>query len=130
MDDTELILAEIKNRHIYFMNYFTGKLEKDEILAFYSAIDEHFTLITPSGIEYDHDAIVKMIEESHDTRESMKIWTEEISCKQLVDTYYLAKYFELQENNGKTTKRISSAIFKIVDETAIWVHVHETWIKN
>lgn len=131
MNINQLISKEIKGLHNFFQQFFTGEIQQGTINRFEEVLDDNFTLITPHGQFTTRHDILAMVKQNHNSRNQMKIWTNDILTKTLSKDLYLATYQELQGmEDGSKTIRLSTAIFRVEGSKVIWIHVHETWMKN
>ena len=126
---------EVVELHQFFEDWFTGRLA-DTDQAFErceQALAKSFVLISPRGVTDTCAQLLPSIRAAHGRRPEMRIWIEDLACRQLSDTMMLVTYREWQDDAGQVTGRLSSAIMERRESAprgVVWLHLHETWARQ
>ena len=139
----EVCQKEVLRVHAFFVDWFTGKLEKStDILdeQFSGRLSDDFVMINPQGRLLSKPQLVTGIMQAHnshtdtdtDTDTDFEIHIHNVQLLQnLTEELKLVSYEEWQRISGKTTARRSTAVMKINNATSIeWKSVHETWLEG
>ena len=119
--------SEIEALHAYFVELFTGRTRRLERCAKAFAAD--FSMITPAGMGLDRARILAVLADASAPpdfairiRDVRLIWENE--------TAVLLRYVEEQYRDGRTPRRLSSALLSREENAplgVVWRHLHETW---
>lgn len=126
------VLREIRELHEFFEGWIGGSLPGgDEVLRrFTDAMDGSFTLVTPGGAELTVDDLVRNLRSGRGVRPGFRIGVEDVRVIHDEPPLVVARYREVQESGGETTRRLSTAVFHRSDGAPnglVWLSVHETW---
>ena len=97
-----LVTKEITDLHVFFENFFTGKIPLSDKTRLERALDGEFTIIPPFGKVLTRENTIDGIVKSYNSLESSKINIEVVSVKNLSQNIIQAIYFEhhpLEETN-------------------------------
>ena len=128
-------LTEVQALHQFFQDWFRGVLpDTDEVYARLTAVlHETFVIISPDGTLSRREDLVTTLRLAYGQRPLIRIWVQNLQYRPIIPTIGLVMYEEWQTDNGKTTSRLSSALFRANTKTpqgVEWLHVHETWFDN
>ncbi|GAB4188432.1 MAG: hypothetical protein Tsb002_14720 [Wenzhouxiangellaceae bacterium] len=131
---SEPVIAEIRQLHYFFQEWFSGRLPQDETAfsRFSRALDEGMQFIATDGRQLDRDTLQQGLWQAHaqDRDIPLRIWTENEQVSALADDRWLAIYDEHQRRDQQYTIRRSTALFtQSADGSLRWRHVHETWLQ-
>lgn len=130
--------AEIESLHTFFVEWYTGVVERDTFETVEDALAPSFEMVTPGGEVHDRTAIVDAIRESYDTYDT-GAFDIEIRNVEVVDRYgevTLVRYEEWQEDTEGTTGRLSTVLFSPAQDstgdhqTVEWRYLQETWLER
>jgi len=130
---------EVIDLHAFFAQWFSSEVENnDEVFSrVENALDKQFVLIVPTGELQPREKILQQIKAGYGSRKDdekeYRLWVQNIQCRLTEGNLCLVTYEEWAEVEGKTTARLSSALFR-KNEKAVngveWVHVHEVYIPS
>ncbi|MHA1557968.1 MAG: hypothetical protein ACTSPM_13675 [Candidatus Heimdallarchaeota archaeon] len=130
---------EVIDLHTFFAQWFSSEVENnDEVFSrVENALDKQFVLIVPTGELQPREKILQQIKAGYGSRKDdekeYRLWVQNIQCRLTEGNLCLVTYEEWAEVEGKTTARLSSALFR-KNEKAVngveWVHVHEVYIPS
>lgn len=124
---------EIKDLHQFFEDYLSGKVDATILTPFTTVLDDNFTIVGDNGAIMNRDDIVTYVRDGYNQRPDFSIWTENVALKHHVNGILVATYEEWQGNEGVTTSRTSTVLFKedaTMRNGLIWLHVHESGLKE
>ena len=121
--------------HQFFQDWYNGVLapKECEFARLENALAPGFTMVAPDGNLLHRGELVAGLRAAQHSREGMRIWIENVGVRHDLGKIFIVIYQEWQEIEGRITARLSSATFTSAKETPnglIWLHVHETWLKN
>ena len=123
----EAAKAEIEALHAYIVELFTGPAR--DLDRCKSAFARDFAMISPDGDYFDRSRILANLAKAS-AAPGFRIHIRDVASIWESETAVLLRYVEEQYRNGRTTRRLSSALLTR-DENApmgvIWRHLHETW---
>jgi hypothetical protein len=121
---------EIETIHAAFVELFTGRSR--DFSRCFVAFAQDLEMATPDGARLDRKTILAGLEEARaepDFRISISdirpIWEDGNSV--------LLQYVEQQYRDGRTTRRLSTALFEAQAEApygVVWRYLHETWMRD
>ena len=121
---------EIEALHAHFVKLFTGRSVDLKRCA--AAFSPAFTMVTPGGVKLDRAAILAglaVLRAPTDFRIAIAdirpVWEGSNSA--------LLQYVEQQYRDGKTTRRLSAALFEFEADApcgVVWRYLHETWMRD
>jgi hypothetical protein len=122
-------MREVRSLHAAFEDLFTGRSRDLDRCA--SAFAADFSMIAPDGTRLDRNAVLAALRSAAaapDFRISIKdltpIWEAQDSV--------LLQYVEEQYRDGRTTRRLSTALFTAEAEApcgVVWRYLQETWMQ-
>lgn len=130
------VVAEIRQLHAFFEDWFAGRIEHDEqqLSRVADVLDETFFLIAPSGERLPRMRLLRMLDEMHGSREAdFEIRVEEAEGRNVGDGLALMTYFEVHRAEAGVTRRRTTALLRAEPETpngVAWMFVHETWFDD
>ncbi|MDF1609256.1 DUF4440 domain-containing protein [Hoeflea sp. YIM 152468] len=134
MDLIACAQAEVINRHVFFVEWFTGRAGEAELERSIRAFAPDMMMIEPDGTTIGTDAIVGMITGARGKRPAdFEIRVDLIAARQLNDDVALLIYDEHQVIDGQKSARRSSAVFSAdpnAPEGVVWRQLQETWIST
>ena len=119
---------EIVDLHVQFEQYFRGEIDSLDRVA--ATMADGFTIVDPRGGEHDRAATLAAIGSGFGRDPELAITTVDHRLLLETDEVVVAGYVEQQEVGGKTTRRLSTVVFRREADTpngVVWVRVHETW---
>jgi hypothetical protein len=134
----ERFQAEIDRLHDFFVQWFTGTIDNDE-LAFASKVQDsmhpNFHLINPQGVLTPRAPLLQALRQAYGCRKDQVFRIECRNVHQVKQAVvgtntYLVTYQEWQQVGPETTQtaRLVSAWFQLSNDRLKWKHVHETWM--
>ncbi|QPC83896.1 hypothetical protein G4Y79_05825 [Phototrophicus methaneseepsis] len=126
---------EINELHAFFMNWFQAKLPKtrEAYARFEQVTHPDFHIVGPNGVLTAGSTLKESIYEQYNQRGDARLWIKNYQHRAQHGDLHIVTYEEWQENGGKTTARLSTAVFiedAAAPNGAQWLHVHETWIEG
>jgi len=119
--------------HEFFVGWFTGSLERtDQVFKrFGEALHPEFSMIAPSGVVLDRDAVVASVRAAHGTADaSFAIEIRDVVERLVSGDAVVVSYEEWQFVGGAVdSRRVSSAVLVRSHGTVDgvrWGHLHET----
>jgi hypothetical protein len=126
----EAAKAEIEALHAHFVKLFTGRTR--ELARCADAFAADFSMVTPGGEQLDRPLILAFLEQAS-ADPGFRIAIRDVRLIWQSETAALLRYVEEQYRDGKTTRRLSSALFT-ADTAAplgvMWRYLHETWLQQ
>jgi hypothetical protein len=128
---------EVIELHRFFADWYNGAIdETDELFSrLEMALGEGLLLISPDGRKTLREPLLAGLRRAYGSHQHdpspFRIWIRNLNVTPLGDGIALVTYEEWQQNAGKTTARLSSALFRHQPERpngVEWLHVHETWL--
>jgi hypothetical protein len=131
---TDLATRETVELHDFFARWLRAKDEKLDIARLEGALDREFRLIAPDGGVRERQDVITWIAGVRGGR-GADFW---IDVADFVAVWQspeavLLEYVETQYIDGKTTKRLSTALFRRAPEApcgVVWRHLQETWLHD
>nr|WP_235019647.1 DUF4440 domain-containing protein [Natrialba sp. INN-245] len=127
--------AEIEALHEFFVDWYSGALDRDAFTRLERTLAPDFELVTPDGNRRDRAAVVSGIREDYgrDDEGTFSIDIRNVEVVEQMDGFAVVRYEEFQETTDGTTGRISTALFRD-DPSApggvVWVDLHDTWLDD
>ena len=126
---------EIEDLHHFFEAWLGGSLPRTEetFSRLPLILDPGFTLISPTGEVATRAELLETLWREHGVRGEWRIWIERPQLRYEDEKVVLATYEEWQMVGGKTTARLSTALFSrtpTAPHGLNWLHVHETWLNT
>ena len=128
---------EVADLHRFFEDWFTARIEnsQENFARFSGVIADGFEMISPDGRTTDRNSLMSRLRSARGTYRdgSFRIWIENCRTRPLNDNLHLVLYEEWQERDGRSTGRLSSAVFRDrhdAPNAVEWLHLHETWLPN
>jgi len=122
--------TEIIELHGFFERYFIGT--EDSIARFENALADDFSMVDPSGNDYDRAAVLDVVRDGHGHTSSLVITTSDHRLLATHEETIVAQYIETHELAERTNRRKTTAVF-VADRTTpnglAWLRVHETWLE-
>mmetsp|Transcript_47720 Transcript_47720/g.112284 ORF Transcript_47720/g.112284 Transcript_47720/m.112284 type:complete len:138 (+) Transcript_47720:2-415(+) len=125
------VRAEIDRLHVFFQEWFLGKLEDDAFSSFANAMDESFVIISPRGVATPMPALGDDLRKAKGAWPGGRIWIENGKVLRNEGGIIIATYEEWQQTTGDSKGRLSTCLLR--EEAGApggfrWLHVHETWL--
>ncbi len=115
IDLVEAVRGEVVRLHEFFVGWFTGSLEdSDQVFGrFVDALHPEFSMISPSGVTLDRDAVAASVRIAHGTADaSFTIEIRDVVELLVASDAVVVGYEEWQfVGGGVTSRRVSSAVF-------------------
>jgi hypothetical protein len=121
---------EIEELHGVFVELFCGWSRDFSRCA--AAFSAHFEMVTPDGKNHDRAGVLLALEKAKAPADFSigisnirPLWEDQKSV--------LIQYVEQQYRNGKTSRRLSTALFEAEAKApcgVLWRHLHETWMQD
>ena len=133
VDLAERAIADVRALHEFFVAWFRGDGSMD-FSTCERTLGPDFRLINPDGSTDDRRSIIERLKAARgsvpsgftiEVRQPRAVW-------QSADAVLL-EYVEHQYRNGKTTDRLSTALFTpeaAAPNGVVWRHLQETWIES
>lgn len=126
--------AEIVELHRFFQQWFNGELPRtDETFRRMTRVmSDDFVIVMPDGKRIERDPLLEGLYGAHEGRPGIRIWIENVRMHVREGALAVVEYEEWQQQDGETTVRLSTAVFRDTPGTPnglSWLHVHETWRK-
>jgi hypothetical protein len=130
-------LKEVIELHRFFEEWFNGVLAatEQEFARLKMALGNGFLLISPAGLRNERESLVDGLRAAHGSHRldahPFKIWIKNPNFRSVAADVAIVTYEEWQEIDGRTTARLSSALFRRKANNpndVEWLHVHETWL--
>jgi hypothetical protein len=121
---------EIEELHGVFVELFCGRSRDFSRCA--AAFSAQFEMVTPDGKNHDHAGVLLALEKAKAPADFSiaisnirSLWEDQNSV--------LIQYVEQQYRGGKTSRRLSTALFEAEAKApcgVVWRHLHETWMQD
>ena len=126
---------EIIQLHQFFQDWYNNELARTEanFARCAEVLAPDFSIIFPGGEIVYQQPLLESLHKAHNSRDGMRIWIKNVQMRHQIGDLILATYEEWQEIEGKITARLSSVFLQKAPSKPnglLWLHVHETWIKN
>jgi hypothetical protein len=129
----DLAIRESVELHDFFSRWLRAKEEALDIARLEGALDPDFRLVAPDGGVRERKAVIDWIAGVRGSR-GADFW---IDVAEFVTVWQspeavLLEYVETQYIDGKTTKRLSTALFCRAPGAptgVVWRHLQETWLQ-
>lgn len=124
---------EIESLHEFFVRWYTGAAERDDIDRLEGALAPTFEMVTPGGNRREYDAVVAGISGRYDTRDpgAFDIEIRNVETRYEHGEHALVRYEEWQETPTETTGRLSTVLFAAAADApgdVRWLDLQETWL--
>lgn len=124
--------VEIVELHQFFEDWFNGNIPDTDVQfqRMDDVMDTSFVIVMPDGKRVTRDPLLALLKKSHGKRAGIRIWIESVQVLVSEGGIVIAEYEEWQEENGETTSRVSTVVFREKADAPnglSWVRVHETW---
>jgi hypothetical protein len=135
IDLVEATRHEVVGLHEFFVGWLTGSLEEsDEVFGrFLDALHPDFSMIAPSGVVLDRDAVLASVRAGHGTADaSLAIEIRDVVECLISGDAVVVRYEEWQFIGGAVdSRRVSSAVLVRTPgagDAVRWRHLHETFV--
>ena len=121
---------EVEELHAVFVELFSG--QSRDLGRCAAAFSEHFEMITPDGKNHDRAGVLLALEKAK-APSDFRIDVSHIRPLWEAQTSVLIQYVEQQYRDGKTSRRLSTALFEAEPKApcgVVWRHLHETWMQD
>ncbi|HUQ37819.1 MAG TPA: hypothetical protein VM144_15720 [Aestuariivirga sp.] len=121
---------EIEELHAVFVELFCGR--SHDLSRCAAAFSAHFEMVTPDGKNHDRADVLLAIERAKASSD-FSIAISNIRSLWEHKNSVLIQYVEQQYRDGKTSRRLSTALFEAEAKApcgVVWRHLHETWMQN
>jgi hypothetical protein len=122
-------IREVHALHAAFESRFTGRRRDLERCA--KALAPDFRMVTPEGVRRSREAVLAALEAAAASPDFRIAISEATPIWQTQDSVLL-QYIEEQYREGRTTRRLSTALFTAKPEApcgVVWRYLHETWMQ-
>ena len=127
-----LATNEITARHVFFVDWFTGRAEDTAMAECEASFAPDFRIIWPDGSAHDCAALVEMrrgAKGGHDANFAIRV---EIDHHiDITKDDILVTFDEHQHLDGRDNHRRATALFTrdtTAPEGVLWRYLHQTWI--
>ena len=129
----DLAVRELIELHDFFIRWLRAKDEALDIARLARVLDPRFRLITPDGGVLERQTVIDWIAGSRGARGTgFRIEVSDFAAIWQSPEAVLLEYVETQYSDGKTTKRLSTALFCREPKAPcglVWRHLQETWLQ-
>ncbi|MEQ8369872.1 MAG: DUF4440 domain-containing protein [Alphaproteobacteria bacterium] len=133
----EQCTREIHALHLFFQDWLSGAADNttDRFAEFEAVSGPGFSHIAPDGTLRPRQALHHWLRGAHGAAQGvgLRIWIDNAHGRIVGDGLILMTYEEWQEAAGRTTARLSSALFAADPKArhgVVWLHVQETWLPD
>ena len=126
---------EVVELHQFLQDWMTGASPRtaDAYARLAEVLADGFTLINPRGVANERGALMAELEGAHGVHadEGFRIWIDNPLSRHQLGDFALVTYEEWQQLAGKTSARLSTALFRRrrrLPNRVEWLHLHETWL--
>jgi hypothetical protein len=124
---------EIESLHEFFVDWYTGQVERDAFDRLERALASEFEIVTPEGVRRGYDDVIGGIREDYATHDpgDFKIGIRNVEMRSTVDEHALVRYEEWQGTPDGTTGRLSTVLFAADPDApggVVWLDLQETWL--
>ncbi len=128
----EVCRNEIDTLHRCFEDWFNGRVSRtaEAFGRIDTVLGEAFVIVMPKGNKVERGPLLEGLYDAHGGRQGIRIWIENVGVLEEDRTLVVAEYEEWQAEDGETTSRHSTAVFRRNEEKPNgleWLRVHETW---
>lgn len=132
MQIQEACRNEIDALHRCFDDWFNGQVPRTEEAfgRIDAALGESFVIVMPQGGKVERAPLLKGLYDAYGGRRGIRIWIENVRVLAEDQVLVVVEYEEWQTEDGDTTSRHSTAVFRRNEEKPHgleWLRVHETW---
>lgn len=133
MDHGEAACREIHDFHRFLEGWLRADIPFDEgrLKLRLTAFHPNFLYITPTGRRRGLADLREWFHGSNGGESSLRIEIAFVEIRHCDEAAVLALYEERQCSERETTRRLSSALFRVNDSTPnglAWFHLHEVWL--
>lgn len=126
---------EIVELHDFFQDWFNAVLPQTQeaFNRMDHVIDRRFAIVMPAGSRVEREVLLSRLFGAHGARSGIRIWIANVRLLIESDELAVVEYEEWQEEGVTTTSRYSTVVFRRQRDAPnglVWIHVHETWIKE
>lgn len=121
---------EIEAIHAAFVELFTGRSR--DFSRCFVAFAQDMEMVTTDGVRLDRKTILAGLEAAR-AEPDFRISISDIRPIWEGDNSVLLQYVEQQYRDGRTTRRLSTALFEAQAEAPFgvaWRYLHETWMRD
>jgi hypothetical protein len=124
---------EIESLHAFFVEWYTGRTERDTYDRVERALVPDFEMVTPDGSRREYTDVVDAIKGRYASRDpgAFEIEIRNVETRREVGDHRLVRYEEWQTTPDGTTGRLSTVLFES-DSAApgdvVWLDLQETWL--
>jgi hypothetical protein len=122
-------MTEVRSLHQAFEDLFTGRSRDFSRCARALAVD--FSMVAPDGSRLDREAVLGAIGAAS-ASPGFSITIKDLSPIWEAEDSVLLQYVEEQYRDGKTTRRLSTALFTAEARApcgVVWRYLQETWMQ-
>ena len=132
MTTQEACRDEIDTLHRCFEDWFNGRVPRsaEAFSRIETALGEAFVIVMPQGRKVERAPLLKGLYDAHAGRKGIRIWIKNVRVPVEDRSLVVVEYEEWQTEDGETTSRHSTAVFRRNVEKPNgleWLRVHETW---
>jgi hypothetical protein len=124
--------AEVRRRHDFFVAWFTGRAEAEDMALSMRSFAPDMQRIGPDGGFQTAAEVIKMVENARGVLDGrFEIRIDLLSARLINPDIALLVYNEHQSHVDKRNSRRSTALFSAdrqAPEGVVWRHLQETWI--
>ncbi|MEF8882362.1 MAG: hypothetical protein V5A34_07575 [Halapricum sp.] len=134
MPSRDTCRREIESLHEFFVDWYTGQVERDAFDRLERALASEFEMVTPEGVRRGYDDVVVGIREDYATHDpgDFNIGIRNVETRLNLDEHTLVRYEEWQETPDGTTGRVSTVLFAADPDApggVVWHDLQETWLE-
>jgi hypothetical protein len=132
---TDLAIREVVELHYFFSQWLgTPSKEKLDIARLAGVLDPGFRLVAPDGGVRERQPLIDWIAGVRASRGAdFRVDVADFVVVWQAPEAVLLEYLETQYIDGKTTKRLSTALFCREPKApcgVVWRHLQETWLQD
>ena len=126
--------AEIVELHQFFEAWFSaseGSSTDFNRVAEVLAAD--FTMVGPDGRLVEAEELLAALREARGSKPGLRIWIDRVRVLHRSGDMTVAMYEERQKNDGGESRRVSTVVFRSVEQkpnSLEWLHVQEKWLER
>src|SRR5437762_1861473 len=127
-------IKEVSAIHAFFVGWFRTGASHPDLSEIEQVLAPDFRMISPDGLASERKGVIDAIRNGRGLRGADFAITI-VDPRPVVefDGAVLLEFIEQQYRDGRTTRRLSTALFT-PEESAprgvLWRHLHETWVKD
>ncbi|WP_372571216.1 DUF4440 domain-containing protein [Ruegeria jejuensis] len=133
MTTLEAITKEIIDLHDFFVKWFNGTVERDQLEpGFLSHLDENVVFISPEGHILTGEMLKGGFDRSYGSNTEFRIQIRDVTVHQEIGDLVMVTYTEWQvgaTQSAHKNARVTSVLMKMTDPVT-WLHIQETWLPD